>query len=619
MPALALQNHDPAADGPLTPDSVLSRVFGFESFRAGQREIIDHLLAGDSTLAVMPTGAGKSLCYQVPALLFDRPTVVISPLVALMDNQVLGLRANGVNVSAIHSGQSREDNVSQWKWVTKGGAKLLYLSPERLMKPRMLAAMRALDPAMFVVDEAHCVSRWGPAFRPEYADLGRLRETCPNAVIGAFTATADDLTRQDIARNLFGSDGKIIVHGFDRPNLSLAVTPKDNRPAQVGDFLKTRQGEAGIVYCLSRKNVEQMAQHLQSLGHKAIPYHAGLDAQIRFSNQERFMAEDGTIMCATIAFGMGIDKPDIRFVVHANLPSSMEAYYQEIGRAGRDGNPADTMMLYGLDDVRLRRQFVTQEDTDSDHQSREHKRLDALLSYCETSSCRRQVLLTYFGETIEPCGNCDNCIDPPKMEDATREARALLMAIDQTGQRFGQGHVVDVARGAKTAKIEKFSHHTLDAHGKGAHHTKPRLQAILRQLIGSGYVTMNIERYGALSLEGSGRDVLNGKAEFRCREVNISSGGATQGDKKLRRARKKAVEDSLSSRDQELLQTLKALRSDISREIAKPAYIVFSDATLMDMARKRPSTEEDMLDVSGVGAAKFARFGQRFLDALAQA
>ena len=479
--------------------------------------------------------------------------------------------------------------------------------------------MRALDPAMFVVDEAHCVSRWGPAFRPEYADLGRLKEVCPNAVIGAFTATADDLTRKDIARQLFkgrdGSEGKIIVHGFDRPNLSLAVTPKDNRPAQVANFLKSRKGESGIVYCLSRKNVEEMAQSLQAQGHHAIPYHAGLDPQVRFSNQERFMAEDGVVMCATIAFGMGIDKPDIRFVVHANLPSSMEAYYQEIGRAGRDGNPADTMMLYGLDDVRLRRQFITQEDTDSDHQAREHKRLEALLNYCETSSCRRQALLAYFGDTIDPCGNCDNCIDPPKMEDATREARALLMAIEQTGQRFGQGHIIDVARGGKTAKIEKFGHDRLDAHGKGGHHTKPRLQGILRQLIGSGYVTMNIERYGALSIEGPGRDVLNGKEEFQCREVNLT-GPATQGDKKLRKARKKAVEESLSARDQDLLHTLKALRSDISREIAKPAYIVFSDATLMDMARKRPASEEEMLEVSGVGAAKFEKFGKRFLEAL---
>ena len=617
MPALALQNHSPDRDGPLTPDDVLSRVFGFDSFRPGQREIIDNLLAGTNTLAVMPTGAGKSLCYQVPALIFDRPTVVVSPLVALMDNQVGGLRANGVNVSAIHSGQSREDNVAQWKWVVKGGAKLLYLSPERLMTPRMLSAMKALDPAMFVIDEAHCVSRWGPAFRPEYADLGRLKALCPDAVIGAFTATADELTRKDIARQLFDGRGKTIVQGFDRPNLDLAVTPKADRRSQVARFLKGREAESGIVYCLSRRNVEEMAETLQAKGFKAIPYHAGLDPQVRFANQERFMAEDAVIMVATIAFGMGIDKPDIRFVVHANLPSSMEAYYQEIGRAGRDGAEASTLLIYGMDDVRLRRQFITQEDTDPDHQMRENKRLDVLLSYCETSTCRRQVLLDYFGETIEPCGNCDNCLDPPKLEDATREARALLMAVEQTGERFGQAHVIDVARGAKTQKIEKFGHDRLDAHGKGAHHTKTHLQGVMRQMIGAGLVRMDVERYGALSLTGPGRDVLNGRAQFECREVNVPAGGKTRGDRKLREARRKAVEDTLSERDRGLLARLKALRAEIAREIAKPAYIVFSDATLMDMAKKRPGSREAMLEVSGVGESKFEKFGRAFLDAVA--
>ena len=612
VPALALQSYD----GPMTPDAVLKTVFGFDAFRDGQREVIDNLLAGHNTLAVMPTGAGKSLCYQVPALIFDRPTVVVSPLVALMDNQVLGLRANGVNVSAIHSGQSREDNIAQWKWVTKGGSKLLYLSPERLMTPRMLAAMRALDPAMFVVDEAHCVSKWGPAFRPEYADLGELSRICPNAVIGAFTATADELTRKDIAAKLFGKPGTTIVQGFDRPNIDLAVQPKSDRKSQLMAFLKGREGESGIVYCLSRKNVEETARFLQGQGIKALPYHAGLDSEVRFANQERFMAEDGVVMVATIAFGMGIDKPDIRYVIHLNLPSSMEAYYQEIGRAGRDGNPASTLMVYGLDDVRLRRQFINDDGSEPDHQMREHKRLDALLSYCEATSCRRQVLLSYFGEDAGPCGNCDNCLDPPKMEDETHAARALLAAVEATGQRFGQGHVIDVALGKMTAKVEKFGHGSLPAFGGGVLHTKKHLQGVLRQMIGAGLLSMDIERYGALAIEGPGRDVANGRAEFACREINTPQGGRTRGDRKLRDARRKAVEESLSSRDHDLLVHLKALRTEISREIAKPAYIVFSDATLMDMARKRPGTRDEMLDVSGVGAAKFDKFGERFLDAL---
>ena len=613
MSALALQT----SDTEFTPESVLDRVFGFDSFRPGQREIIEQLLSGTNTLAVMPTGAGKSLCYQVPALIFDRPTVVVSPLVALMDNQVQGLRANGVNVSAIHSGQSREDNIAQWKWVVKGGAKLLYLSPERLMTDRMMSAMKALQPAMFVVDEAHCVSKWGPSFRPEYADLGRLKAICPDAVIGAFTATADDVTRQDIAKQLFGGRGKTIVHGFDRPNLDLAVDQKSNRKSQLAAFLKGREGESGIVYCLSRKNTEEVAGFLQEQGFKAIPYHAGLEPQVRFANQERFMAEDGVIMVATIAFGMGIDKPDIRFVVHANLPSSMEAYYQEIGRAGRDGLPASTYMIFGMDDVRLRRQFISEDGSDNDHQMREHKRLDALLAYCETSSCRRQVLLSYFGEEIPACGNCDNCINPPVMEDATHAAKALLLAIEQTGQRFGQGHIIDVALGKMTPKIDKYAHNGLDAFGKGALHTKKHLQGVLRQMIGAGLVSMDIQRYGALSIEGPGRDVLNGREDFHCREVNVAPGGQTRGDRKLREARRKAVEEALSERDHDLLVKLKALRSDIARQIAKPAYIVFSDATLMDMAKKRPHSRYDMLNVSGVGEVKFEKFGEPFLELIA--
>ena len=613
MNALALQNPEETQ----TPESVISRVFGFGSFRPGQRDIIENLLSGTDTLAVMPTGAGKSLCYQVPALIFERPTVVVSPLVALMDNQVQGLRANGVNVSAIHSGQSREDNIAQWKWVVKGGAKLLYLSPERLMTDRMMSAMKALQPAMFVVDEAHCVSRWGPSFRPEYADLGRLKSVCPDAVIGAFTATADDVTRRDIADQLFSGRGKTIVHGFDRPNLDLAVSEKAGRNAQILNFLKGREGESGIIYCLSRKNTVETAEMLQENGFKAIPYHAGLDASVRFANQERFMAEDGVVMVATIAFGMGIDKPDIRFVVHANLPSSMEAYYQEIGRAGRDGQPASTYLIFGYDDVRMRRQFIAEADTADDHQNREHKRLDSLLAYCETSSCRRQVLLSYFGETIEPCGNCDNCINPPTMEDETHAARCILRAIEGVEQRFGQGVVLDMALGKANPKLERYGFTDREAFGCGVKHTKKHLQGVLRQMVGAGLVSMDLERYGTLTIEGPGRDVLLRKEPFMCREVNASAKGRTRGDRKLREARRKAVEDVLSDRDQDLLARLKSLRSDIAREIAKPAYIVFSDATLMDMARKRPHDRDAMLDVSGVGEVKFEKFGEPFLDLIA--
>ena len=376
-----------------SPETILQSTFGFDAFRPGQGEVINALVSGENVLAVMPTGAGKSLCYQVPALLFERPTIVISPLVALMDNQVAGLRMNGVKVSALHSGQSREDNVAEWQAVTHGDTKILYMSPERLMTGRMLSAMKALNPAMFVVDEAHCVSKWGPAFRPEYADLQRLKELFPKARMAAFTATADELTQKDIADKLFSGQGRTIVQGFDRPNLSLAVSPLRGRREQLLEFMKTASGQSGIVYCLSRKNTEKFAQVLVAAGYNALPYHAGMPAEARYENQERFMAEEGVIMVATIAFGMGIDKPDIRFVYHMNIPGSLEAFYQEIGRAGRDGNPAVTALIYGLDDIRMRRQFISDDGSDSEHQMREHKRLDALLGYCEASGCRRAVLL----------------------------------------------------------------------------------------------------------------------------------------------------------------------------------------------------------------------------------
>ena len=394
------------------PEQLLESVFGFPAFRPGQREIVDRLLDGTHTLSVMPTGAGKSICYQVPALIAEHLTVVISPLVALMDDQVAGLRANGVGAVCIHSNRSREDNVADWRRVQEGSIKLLYLSPERLMTERMLVALQGLDPAMFVVDEAHCISKWGFSFRPEYEALSGLRARFPNATLSAFTATADIATRQDIATKLFGGKGDIVVRGFDRPNLRLAVTPKVDRHKQLLEFLEPRRDGSGIVYCLSRKLTDETAKLLREKGYKALPYHAGLPQDVRRENQETFMAEDAVIMVATIAFGMGIDKPDIRYVFHLNLPGSVEAYYQEIGRAGRDGKPADVHMLYGLDDIRMRRQFIAQDEGSEDHKRREHKRLDSLLAYGEATTCRRVALLTYFGEDTQACGNCDICIDP---------------------------------------------------------------------------------------------------------------------------------------------------------------------------------------------------------------
>lgn len=595
-------------------DSVLQTVFGFDRFRPGQEAIIGSILSGQNMLAVMPTGAGKSLCYQIPALIFERPTIIVSPLVALIDNQVAGLRANGVAAACLHSGQSRDENIENWRSVTHGNAKIIYMSPERLMTGRMMAAVRALNPAMFVVDEAHCVSKWGPAFRPEYDQLSDLKTHFPEAVIAAFTATADEATRKDIAQKLFAGRGQTVVQGFDRPNLDLNITAKVNRQAQLEAFMEGVPGQSGIVYCLSRRLTEETAQALSRKGIKALPYHAGMSAEARFENQERFMAEEAVVIVATIAFGMGIDKPDIRFVFHMNLPGSLEAYYQEIGRAGRDGAPASTAMLYGLDDVRMRRQFISDDGSEQDHQMREHKRLDALLAYCEAPTCRRQVLLSYFGEETQACGNCDNCLNPPKLVDASEPARLLFTAIEHTGQRFGTAHVIDVTRGALTARIKQFGHDQLGSHGAGKDIGKPYLQALVRQAVAGGFLTLNIAQYGALQLTDKGREVLAGQHAFLCKDIQAN----LKRPKKARGANAAALSD-LSPEGAAILASLKTLRMEIARDIGKPAYVVFSDATLIDMATRRPVDKETMLGVSGVGEVKFQKYGQAFLSELRKA
>jgi ATP-dependent DNA helicase RecQ len=591
------------------PLSTLQTVFGFDSFRPGQADIVDHILAGTPTLCVMPTGAGKSLCYQVPALLMDGPTIVVSPLTALMDDQVAALRANGVAAAAIHSGRDRAVNVEDWRRFQAGEIKLLYLSPERLMTGRMLDALETVKPALFVVDEAHCISKWGASFRPEYEQLAALKTRFPEAGLAAFTATADAATREDIAAKLFGGEGEIVVHGFDRPNLFLGVEPKSNGKAQLLDYLKDRRDVSGIVYCLSRKDTEKMADALVAEGYRALPYHAGLDAETRREHQEVFMAEQAVVMVATIAFGMGIDKPDIRYVAHLSMPGSMEAYYQEIGRAGRDGRPAEAMMFYGLSDARMRRQFIDQDGEDEAHKRREHKRLDALLAYCEATRCRRLALLAYFGETDgEPCGNCDVCVDPPKLVDATREAQMLMSAIVRTGQRFGAAHVIDVVRGADTEKVRERGHENLPTWGVGADRPKPFWQGLVRQCLAGGYLELDIEGYGALRLTPAGEAVLKGRDRLEIREITLS--------RRDQRRQKVAALPEDADVDTDLLGALKALRKTLAAERNVPAYVVFSDATLIDMCRTRPENLEDMGLVKGVGPKKLAEYGEAFLSVL---
>ena len=596
---------------------ILSEVFGFSWFRPGQAEVIDTLLDGRSALAVMPTGAGKSLCFQVPALALDGLTIVVSPLIALMQDQVAALQLAGVCAEAINSGKERLENVEIWRRVASGEVSILYLSPERLMTEPMLAAVSSLPISLFAVDEAHCISQWGPAFRPEYASLSKLRKLFPNTPIVALTATADAVTRRDIVDKLLGGNASIFVQGFDRPNIRLGVAFKQDWKSQMLAFLSRHKGKSGIIYCLSRKKTEETAAYLVAEGIPALPYHAGIDTWQRERNQDRFMAEDGVVMVATIAFGMGIDKPDVRFVLHIDLPSSMEAYYQEFGRAGRDGVLAEALMLYGLGDIRLRRMFIENEGGNDDRRRQEHKRLDALLAYCEAPTCRRQTLLAYFGEERQPCGHCDLCLDAPEAVDGTDLARLALNTIHDTGQRFGAVHVVDVLIGAKNEKVRKFGHDRLDGHGAGKRLGKAAWNSILRQLVAGGHLHLDLEGFGGLALGARGWEIIEGKERFQYRP---DAAPQPKGNGKHRNRTVTAIEREvdLSGRDQELLTDLKSLRSQISRLRGIPAYIVFNDRSLADMARRRPATEAEFAAVHGVGQAKLKKFADEFLALIAE-
>ncbi len=597
---------------------ILAQVFGFPAFRPGQEEIIDTLMAGESVLAVMPTGAGKSLCFQVPALAMGGLTIVVSPLLALMQDQVSALQLAGVQADTINSARGREENVDVWRRVAAGEVSLLYLSPERLMTPRMLDALSRLPVSLIAVDEAHCISQWGPAFRPEYADLVRLRGLFPDAAMVALTATADAITRRDIADKLFGEGAKIFVQGFDRPNIHLAVTFKQDWKQQMLAFLRRHDGESGIVYCLSRKKTEETAALLLANGITALPYHAGMEKWQRDANQDRFMREDAIVMVATIAFGMGIDKPDVRFVLHTDLPGSMEAYYQEFGRAGRDGTPAQALMLYGLGDIRMRRQFIEQEGGGEDRRRQEHKRLDALLAYCEAPECRRQPLLAYFGEDTEPCGHCDLCLDTTPTVDGTDLAQLALAAIRDTGQRFGAAHIVDVLCGAKNEKVRKFNHQRLNSHGAGKARRKPEWQSILRQLLAAGYLSLDLEGYGGLALSPRGQTVLRGEEDFFYRPDAAPPLRDAGTPRTATRATPRTDEPDLSSRDQDLLGELKALRSRLSKARNVPAYVVFSDRSLADMALNRPTSIDEFATIHGVGQAKLKKFATTFLAVIAE-
>ncbi|MDA8675062.1 DNA helicase RecQ [Alphaproteobacteria bacterium] len=589
-------------------NNLLREVFGYSSFRPGQLEIIKTIVSSYNVLAVMPTGAGKSLCYQLPAIYSQQKTIIVSPLVALIDDQVAALSQSGVQVSKLHSGLSREENVEQWQQFASGVSKILYMSPERLMQRRMIEALQKQAIGMFVVDEAHCISKWGADFRPDYEELSKLKPLFPSAVISAFTATADKATRADIVDKLTNGDCSVFVKGFDRPNLALRVLPKQNIKGKLLDFLSDRCSQSGIIYCLSRNETDQTAEFLEGNGFNAISYHAGKTAEYRREAQNRFMTEDAVVMVATIAFGMGIDKPDIRYVVHASMPSSVEAFYQEIGRAGRDNAPAETLMFYGLQDIMKRQRMIFDGEGSEQHKLLEYKRLEALIGYCETTACRRLALLSYFDETDVSCGNCDNCLSPPVVQDYTEIAKLLITAVSETGQYFGVGHIIDVVRGSETAKVKARSHNQLNVFGLAADQSKQDLQSIIRQLIAADALKVNLEKYGALEVTNKGRYILEDKERFTAKVISKIASTARKQTSVLRTAS--------SESNPQLLAELKKIRLTIARERSVPAFVIFSDKALFQMANEMPTTESDFLAISGVGKNKLQEFFEPFSQAI---
>ncbi|WP_054008422.1 DNA helicase RecQ [Cypionkella psychrotolerans] len=584
------------------PQDLLHSIFGFSGFRPGQEEIVDAVMAGRNTLAIMPTGGGKSLCFQLPALCRDGVTVVISPLIALMRDQVRSLKEAGVEAGALTSGNTEEQTEEVFAALDAGRLKLLYMAPERLASSATLPLLRRINCTMIAVDEAHCVSQWGHDFRPDYLRIGELRRAL-NVPLAAFTATADEETRAEIVTRLF--DGKApesFLRGFDRPNIHLAFAVKDSPRDQILRFAGARRGQSGIVYCATRAKTETLAQALKAEAHSACFYHGGMDAEDRRRVEIRFQQEDGLIVVATVAFGMGIDKPDIRWVAHADLPKSIEGYYQEIGRAGRDSAPAETMTLYGPDDIRLRRTQIDEGAAPPDRKAADHGRLNALLGLAEAMACRRQVLLGYFGEVSEPCGNCDLCQRPAQLFDATDAVRKALSAMLRTGEWFGAGHLIDILTGNSTPKVREKGHDQLPTFAVGRDLSKPAWGAVFRQMMGRDLVRPDPDRFGALRMTDAARPILRGEASITLRKDTI--------DKALPRL---AIKTQVSEEDASLLSALKAKRRALAEAAGVPAYVIFADKTLIEMAEVRPATLDAMMGITGVGAKKLESYGSAFL------
>ena len=590
--------------------AALKSVFGFDSFRPGQAEIVEAVLAGENVLAVMPTGSGKSLCYQLPAILKPGLTVVVSPLIALMRDQVGQLKELGIEAASLNSSIEYEEARAVRRSLIDGRLKLLYVAPERLTRPDTVQMLDEAGVGLLAIDEAHCVSQWGHNFRPEYLRLDDIAQQIRCRQTMALTATADAPTRADIVEKLFRRPPRTFVRSFDRPNLHLAMAPKDNARRQIAAFLDGRQGQSGIVYCASRKKTEDLATHLGLAGYRTLPYHAGMAQPARDANQDIFMQEDGVVMVATVAFGMGIDKPDVRFVAHADLPSNVEAYYQEIGRAGRDGLPADTLTLYGLDDMRLRRLQIEEGETSEERKRIERQRFNALVALCESPRCRRQTLLAYFGETSEKrCERCDLCQGSIEVFDGTVEAQKAMSAILRTGERFGTEHLVNILTGNATEAVKRYGHDALKTFGVGKDRDANSWRSILRQIYAGGLISLDIVEHGRWTLTERGRRVLRGEERI---DLRTDVANRAVGKKAKRRAAEAAAVGA--GADGSLLSALKALRTTLAKAQRQPAYVIFPDKTLIELASIQPTTREQLLGIHGIGEAKLKRYGTAFLD-----
>ncbi len=600
-----------------SPVDILQTVFGHKAFRGQQAAVVSHVVAGGDAIVLMPTGGGKSMCYQIPALCREGVGVVVSPLIALMHDQVAALRQVGIRAAALNSSLTDQERMSVRADLRAGRLDLIYVAPERLMLPSFLEFLDGATIALFAIDEAHCVSQWGHDFRPEYMKLELLGERFPGVPRIALTATADPQTQQDIRRRLRLDDARMFLASFDRPNIRYSINLKDEPRRQLLSFIAgAHKGESGIVYCLSRAKVEDTATWLSAQGINALPYHAGLDATIRRRNQDAFLKTDGLVLVATIAFGMGIDKPDVRFVAHLDLPASLEAYYQETGRAGRDGLPAETLLLYGMQDLVLRRAMIEDGEAPQDVKRVEHAKLEALLGVCETAGCRRQALLSHFGETLEqPCGNCDNCLDPVETFDGTVAAQKAISAAVRTGQRYGVGHLVDVLLGIKNDKTERQGHDSLPTFGIGKDFDRKEWSSIFRQLVVLGVMEVAHDSYGALRATEAARPILRGERQVRLRRDKSAS--VKRALKVLVKARAGDPASTLEPATAKIFEALRAERGRLAREQGVPPYVIFHDSTLIALASRQPRSLSELTDIPGMGQKKMERYGAAVLAVLA--